>query len=90
LFRYPDDTLVKGGIDFAAWRCYLAGELRWSEVETMPRNILLVEPRYPTKFPPLGLMKLSAYHKKLGDKVHFVKGYDSDVPYEYWDRIYTG
>lgn len=54
----------------------------------MQRNILLVEPRYPTKFPPLGLMKLSSYHKKLGDRVHFVKGFDGDVPYEYWDRIY--
>ncbi|HOD98187.1 MAG TPA: hypothetical protein PLU95_06485 [Syntrophales bacterium] len=52
------------------------------------RNILLVEPRYPTKFPPLGLMKLSTYHKALGDRVHFVKGPDKDVPYEYWDRIY--
>lgn len=54
----------------------------------MARNILLVEPRYPTKFPPLGLMKLSTYHKKLGDNVKFVKGCDSEVPYEYWDRVY--
>lgn len=54
----------------------------------MSRKILLVEPRYPTKFPPLGLMKLSTYHKKLGDNVRFVKGYDSEVPFEYWDRIY--
>lgn len=52
------------------------------------RNILLVEPRYPTKFPPLGLMKLSSYHKALGDNVRFVKGTNKDIPYEYWDRIY--
>jgi hypothetical protein len=54
----------------------------------MARNILLVEPRYPTKFPPMGLMKISSYHKELGDNVKFVKGYDPDVPYEYWDRVY--
>jgi hypothetical protein len=54
----------------------------------MPRNILLVEPRYPTKFPPLGLMKISTYHKMLGDRLRFVKGFDSELPYEYWDRVY--
>lgn len=54
----------------------------------MNRNILLVEPNYSTKFPPLGLMKISAYHKQLGDNVHFVKGFDKDVPYTFWDKIY--
>jgi hypothetical protein len=33
-------------------------------------------------------MKISTYHKKLGDKVKFVKGYHKEVPSEYWDRIY--
>lgn len=55
----------------------------------MSRNILLVEPGYKTKFPPLGLMKISAYHKLLGDKVKFFKGIDKLAPYEYWDRIYV-
>jgi len=54
----------------------------------LPRNILLVEPGYPTKFPPLGLMKISSYHKELGDKVKFVKGYNSELAFEFWDRIY--
>jgi hypothetical protein len=54
------------------------------------RNILIVEPGYKTKFPPLGLMKISAYHKKLGDNVKFVKGIDQQIPYEkYWHRIYV-
>jgi radical SAM superfamily enzyme YgiQ (UPF0313 family) len=55
----------------------------------MNRNILLVEPGYKTKFPPLGLMKISAYHKALGDKVTFVKGISSKLAYEYWDRVYV-
>jgi hypothetical protein len=61
----------------------------------MNRNILLVEPGYKTKFPPLGLMKISTYHKNLGDNVHFVKGYSNiqsehgdTVQNTYWDRIY--
>ncbi|EMS78009.1 hypothetical protein [Desulfotignum phosphitoxidans] len=55
----------------------------------MKRNILLVEPGYKTKFPPLGLMKISAYHKQVGDYVKFVKGISEGISYEcYWDRIY--
>ena len=38
------------------------------------RNILLVEPNYKNKFPPIGLMKLSTYFKSLGDNVFFFKG----------------
>ena len=39
-----------------------------------PRNILLIEPNYKNKYPPIGLMKISTYHKKLGDNVIFFKG----------------
>ena len=55
----------------------------------MARNILLVEPGYETKFPPMGLMKISTYHKKQGDRVRFIKGISEDAAYEYWDRIYV-
>lgn len=56
----------------------------------MDKKILLIEPGFKTKYPPLGLMKISTYHKILGDKVYFFKG--MNLPYElaceYWDRIY--
>lgn len=40
----------------------------------MARNILLIEPNYKNKFPPIALMKLATYHKRLGDNVVFYKG----------------
>lgn len=40
----------------------------------MRRKILLVEPNYKNKFPPIALMKLATYHKLLGDYVLFFKG----------------
>lgn len=55
------------------------------------RNILLVEPGYPNKYPPLGLMKIAAYHGPLGsdDRVTFVKGRSLDALDEVWDRVYV-
>lgn len=40
----------------------------------MRRNILLVEPNYANKYPPIGLMKIARYHRELGDNVRFFKG----------------
>ena len=36
----------------------------------------------------MGLMKISTYHKMLGDEVHFIKGMNSRIDAEVWDRIY--
>lgn len=37
-------------------------------------KILLIEPNYSNKYPPIGLMKLSTYHKMLGHEVVFCYG----------------
>lgn len=52
-------------------------------------RVLLVEPNYKNKYPPMGLMKISTYHKLLEDEVRFVKGIDREVSGEVWDRIYV-
>lgn len=53
-------------------------------------NVLLVEPNYNNKYPPMGLMKLSTYHKSRGDKVHFYKGIMSKECFirGEFDRVY--
>ena len=38
------------------------------------RSILLIEPGYKNKYPPIGLMKIATYHRMLGDNVTFYKG----------------
>ena len=55
------------------------------------KNILLVEPGYKNKYPPLGLMKIAQYHGPRGkrDRVQFIKGLDRTVLSEAWDRIYV-
>ena len=55
------------------------------------KNILLVEPGYPNKYPPLGLMKIAAYHGPHGrnDNLRFVKGDAPDVLSGVWDRVYV-
>src|ERR1700730_10198748 len=55
------------------------------------KNILLIEPGYKNKYPPLGLMKIAQYHgpRGKGDRVRFIKGEDRSVLSQGWDRIYV-
>lgn len=51
-------------------------------------HILLVEPDYDNKYPPIGLMKIATYYKSKGDYVEFYKG---KAPYNLiskMDRVY--
>ncbi len=59
------------------------------------KRVLLIEPGYRNKYPPLGLMKLASYHRDRGDEVQFAKlGFGNvegtlpllDTP---WDRVYV-
>src|ERR1044071_4064116 len=54
------------------------------------KNILLIEPGYKNKYPPLGLMKIAQYHGPRGkrDHVTFAKGTDSRLALTPWDRVY--
>ena len=52
-------------------------------------NILLLEPGYRNKYPPLGLMKIAAYHRSKSDYIVFAKGIRPELLGTRWDRIYV-
>ena len=40
----------------------------------MNRRVLLIEPNYKNKYPPMGLMKIATYYRRCKDDVRFYKG----------------
>ena len=52
------------------------------------KRVLLIEPAYKAKYPPLGLMKISTFHKQQGDEVVFYKGTNAELREQKWDIIY--
>jgi hypothetical protein len=59
----------------------------------MPRRVLLLEPNYQNKYPPMGLMKLATYFRERGDDVRFFKGDMRNLAVdllfeEFWSETY--
>jgi len=50
-------------------------------------HVVLAEPDYYTKYPPLGLLKLASYYKKRGDTVEFIRGFSFALKKP--DRVYV-
>lgn len=50
-------------------------------------RILLVEPGYYTRYPPLGLLKLASYHRVKGDSVELIRG--CSFPDRKPDKVYV-
>jgi len=51
-------------------------------------RILLVEPDYKNKYPPIGLMKIATFHRNRGDIVEFYKGEAPYTKISQVDRVY--
>jgi hypothetical protein len=50
-------------------------------------HILLIEPSYYTRYPPLGLLKLASYHRIKGDTVELIRG--CSFPNRRPDKVYV-
>ena len=74
--HFPDKEIRKDGLSYPPQTDEIQDtELQiWKgEFEKSKNNVLLVEPNYYTRYPPLGLLKLSSFHKLRGDSVELVR-----------------
>lgn len=54
------------------------------------KKVLLIEPFYANKYPPLGLMKIATAHKLFGDEIYFHRGTSAALRDGHWDTLYIG
>jgi len=52
----------------------------------IPLNVLLVEPAYKNPYPPLGLLKISTWHKRKGDDVQIIKDTPHSVNLDLFEK----
>ena len=50
-------------------------------------HVLLIEPSYYTRYPPLGLLKLASYHRVKGDTIELIRG--CSFPDRKPDKVYV-
>jgi hypothetical protein len=62
-FSYPSDGR-QPSVEIKLWH--------W-DLPNKTLNVLLVEPNFYTRYPPLGLLKISTYHKQRGDSVELIR-----------------
>ena len=53
---------------------------------TKKRKVLLVEPAYNNPYPPLGLLKISTWHKRKGDDVQIIKDTPHSVNLDLFEK----
>ena len=77
-------------MDFEVDRARVPDRRCSDEILEGAKRVLLLEPGYRNKYPPLGLMKLAAYHRQRGDAVTFAKGLtERGILLDAWDRVYV-
>jgi len=78
-----------GGEEMTEYEQLALGSLAVPNVQVnRSKRVLLIEPAYKVKYPPLGLMKISTFHKQRGDDVVFYKGTNVELRNQRWDVIY--
>jgi hypothetical protein len=74
--HFPDKVIGKDGLSYAAYKNGIKTprpRLWNADFDRKDKNVLMVEPNYYTRYPPIGLLKLSSFHKSRGDSVKLVR-----------------